>query len=70
MSLADIDVNVSHSISDKVQEATTITLSCPPGSILTGSNTSTCMDNGEWEPDPRLVECIQSGNYTVTMSSL
>jgi hypothetical protein len=72
VSLADIDINVSHSISesDTVQEGTIITLSCPPGFILTGSNTSTCMDNGEWEPDPRLVECIQLGNYIIESTSI
>ena len=32
-------------------EGTTITFSCPDGLILTGSNTSTCMGNGEWEPE-------------------
>ena len=30
---------------------------CPPGLILTGPYKSTCMGNGEWEPDPREVEC-------------
>ena len=68
VSLADLDVNISNSINGTAQEGTTITLSCLPGFILTGSNTSTCMDNGEWEPDPRLVECIQSGNYHTSLS--
>ena len=48
-------------ITDTVREGTTMTLSCLPGFILTGSNTSTCMGTGEWEPDPRAVECIQLG---------
>ena len=31
---------------------------CPPGQILTGSNTSTCIRNGKWEPDPNVIQCI------------
>ena len=27
------------------------------GFELTGPNVSTCMENGEWEPDPGEVEC-------------
>ena len=34
-------------------EGTSVTFSCPPGLVLTGPNTSTCMRNGEWEPDPK-----------------
>ena len=38
-------------------EGSIITVSCPSGYSLTGSNASTCMGNGEWEPDPRKAEC-------------
>ena len=39
-------------------EGTTVTLSCPPGLVLFGPNSTTCMDNGQWEPDPRdSMEC-------------
>ena len=38
-------------------EGTNITFSCPLDLVLTGPNSSTCMENGEWEPDPREVEC-------------
>ena len=31
--------------------------SCPPRMILSGPNSSTCMGNGEWEPDPMAVNC-------------
>ena len=34
-----------------------ITLSCPPGLVLSGPSTSICMENGEWEPHPSEVEC-------------
>ena len=38
-------------------EGSNLTLSCCSGLELVGSNTTTCMGNGEWEPDPRQVEC-------------
>jgi hypothetical protein len=41
-----------------------MTLNCLSGLILIGSNTSICTENGEWEPNPREVECVRSGqNY-------
>ena len=39
------------------REGTNITLHCPPGLELIGPNTSMCMGNGKWEPDPMEVEC-------------
>ena len=42
---------------DPAREGQNITFTCPPGQILNGSNLSTCMGNGEWEPDPGEVEC-------------
>ena len=47
-------------------EGQIITFTCPPGQILNGSNTSTCMGNGEWEPDPREVECTGISVSTTT----
>ena len=38
-------------------EGAQIYFSCPPGLLLSGLNSSTCMENGEWEPTPREVEC-------------
>ena len=43
---------------DPALEGQIITYSCPPGQILNGSNSSTCMRNGKWEPDLGEVECI------------
>ena len=43
--------------SDPAREGTSITFSCSPGMILTGPNTTTCMDNGQWEPDPSQAKC-------------
>ena len=33
---------------------TTVIFSCPPGRIFTGPNMTTCMENGEWEPNPQM----------------
>ena len=44
---------------DSAREGTTITFSCSPGMILTGPNTTICMDNGQWEPDPSQVKCLK-----------
>ena len=39
-------------------EGSSIKLDCFPGYAFIGpSNSSTCMGNGEWQPDPREVEC-------------
>ena len=37
-----------------------LTLACDSGLMLTGPNMSTCMRNGEWEPDPSKAECIST----------
>ena len=37
---------------------TVISFSCLDSKlVLIGPNSSTCMGNGEWEPDPREIEC-------------
>ena len=58
MQIVDSQVKVVGYSSPAIESAV-ILLSCPPGHKLTGSNstTSTCMGNGEWEPDLREVEC-------------
>ena len=38
-------------------EGMTITFRCPTGLILTGSNASTCIGNGEWEPNLKGTMC-------------
>jgi hypothetical protein len=50
---------------DPALEGQTITFTCPPGQILYGSNSATCMGNGEWEPDPRAVECTGTPVKTI-----
>ena len=38
-------------------EGSSVDLKCPPGLTLIGPNASTCMGNGEWEPDIGQTEC-------------
>ena len=38
-------------------EGKTVRFDCPPGSMLTGPNSATCSENGEWEPDPSQLIC-------------
>ena len=42
-----------------------ITFTCPSGLVLNGSNSSMCVENGEWEPDPREVNCISELYMTI-----
>jgi hypothetical protein len=43
---------------DPALEGAVLSFDCPPQQVLIGPNTTTCMGNGEWEPDPRdSVEC-------------
>ena len=44
-----------------------IKYACSPGQILNGSNTSTCMGNGEWEPDPGEARC--NGGFITTYAT-
>jgi hypothetical protein len=40
-------------------EGTSVTLECiSPNLVHVGPNITTCMENGEWEPDPREANCI------------
>jgi hypothetical protein len=40
-------------------EGTSVILECiSPYLVHRGPNITTCMENGEWEPDPREVNCI------------
>jgi hypothetical protein len=45
--------------SDPALEGTSVTLECSsPYIVHVGPNITTCMENGEWEPDPREASCI------------
>ena len=52
---------------DSVIEGTTVTFGCLPDHVLIGPNSTTCMGNGEWEPEPREVEC--KGTSPISMFS-
>ena len=39
------------------KQGATINFTCPPNMSFNGPNSITCMDNGEWEPDPSSVHC-------------
>ena len=49
---------------DRALEGDHITFTCPSGLVLNGSNSSMCVGNGEWEPDPREVNCISEVHMT------
>ena len=34
-----------------------VNFTCPHKHLLIGPHSATCMENGEWEPDPVQVEC-------------
>ena len=44
-----------------------VNFTCPPGRVLIGHNTSTCMGNGQWHPGPKNVRCAgkttHNGSY-------
>ena len=44
-------------------EGTMITFYCSPGAVLDGIISSTCMENGEWEPAPFEIRCL--GTYLI-----
>ena len=49
--------------SNPALEGDIVLFSCSQlGFLLNGSNVSTCMGNGKWEPDPRVLEC--KGEFT------
>ena len=41
-------------------EGSTVRFRCPPGWELIGPDSAICTENGEWEPDPRQLMCIES----------
>ena len=44
-------------IMEPAMEGATLTFKCSPQYVLTGPNITTCVGNGEWEPDPGEMEC-------------
>ena len=55
---------------DPALEGENITFTYPTGAILSGPNSSACMGNGEWEPDPREVECAHECELVTTGTTM
>ena len=63
MVLVDSNVRVM-GYEDPAFEGSRVAFTCLSGLILNGSNSSTYMGNGEWEPDPKEVDCISKAHVT------
>ena len=61
---------VSGSQENPHREGQFITYMCPPGFVLTGPNASVCTGNGEWEPDPGQVDCIDGTQLINTILAI
>ena len=48
-------------------EESIVTFHCPSQLVLNGPDLSTCNRNGEWEPDPRNLQCL--GEYIISLMS-
>ena len=57
MNQIDASINIHGSMNPAV-ERTNVTIICAPGLVLNGPNTSTCMRNGEWEPNLQKLKCL------------
>ena len=66
VSVDDSESVIIEGYMDPSSEGAVLSFDCPPHHVLIGSNTTTCMGNGEWEPDPKEVECkgIMLGKYS------
>ena len=67
MNPIDASISIRDSMNPAI-EGTNVTFICAPGLILNGPNISTCMRNGEWEPDPQKLRCL--GDYITIISIL
>jgi hypothetical protein len=51
-------INISNCSTQPFEVNTSLSFRCKsPESVLAGPNSSICMEDGNWEPDPRGVEC-------------
>ena len=57
MALVDNNVRII-GFGDPALDEEVVIFTCPSGWTLSGPSSSTCTRNGEWEPDPREVNCI------------
>ena len=72
---AQIDDSVSVlGSTDTAEEGTTVTFLCPPGLVLDGTKSMTCM-NGEWSmalhqincSGSRIISCVKFGIYSISL---
>ena len=57
--------------SEPATVGTTISFDClRPEEVLVGPNTVTCMDDGQWEPDPHQIQISCKGNQSINLDSL
>ena len=50
---------------------TTISFNCSqPEEVLIGPDTVTCMDDGQWEPDPHQIQISCKGDQSINFDSL
>jgi hypothetical protein len=62
-----VDDSVMISSTDPAVEGTTVIFHCPAGSVSNGPDSSTCMENGEWEPAPFETRCLGTIWYTFNL---
>ena len=43
-----------------------ITFECSSGLVLAGPSLSMCTDDGQWEPDPQELRCVNRSDSTAT----
>jgi hypothetical protein len=56
-------LNVQKNYSEPATVGTTISFNYSrPEDVLIGPNTVTCMDDGQWEPDPHQIQISCKGN--------
>ena len=57
--------------SEPATVGTTISFNCSqPGEVLVGRNTATCMEDGQWMPDPCQVQISCKGTLNIIMLML
>ena len=63
----DNDSVIIEGYKDPSLEGAVLSFDCPPHYVLIGPNTTVCMGNREWEPDPREVKCKGTKLHCATL---
>ena len=61
----EVIAEVGYSENSIAMKGAVANFSCPPGLVLIGPNTTTCMENGEWEPDLTNLDCKGRMNQSI-----